>query len=82
MNFDVPPRANHTCYKYKHILFLPHYEIPGLFVAPSNRSDTGRTKAYYERRTYYKHELVKMGAVKVKEQLWTTEARKENELVA
>jgi hypothetical protein len=56
-------------------MYIPHYEIPGLFVGPSKRVDTGRIKAHYERRSFYREELKRMNATEIQEQLWQTPAR-------
>jgi len=73
--YAIPETKNYKCYKMGNIMYIPHYEIPGLFVGPSKRIETGRIKAIYERRSFYKEELVRMGASETYEQLWSTNAR-------
>ena len=75
MNFDVPERANYSCYKLNGITYLPHYDIPAMYVGPSKRIESGFIKAHYESVKFFKNELIRLGAVEVKEQLWTTHAR-------
>jgi hypothetical protein len=73
--YSIPETKNYKCFKLGNIMYIPHYEIPGLFVGPSKRTETGRIKAIYERRSFYKDELVRMGAAETYEQLWSTSAR-------
>ena len=73
--FDVPERANYKCYKLGNVMYIPHYELPGVYVGPSVRKESKFIKADYTARHFYRSELVKMGASEVIEQLWTTLAR-------
>ena len=73
--YATPETKSYKCYKVGNTLFIPHYDIPGLYVGPSKRVETGRIKAHYERRSFYKEELMRMNATQVQEQLWTTAAR-------
>jgi len=73
--FDVPDRANYKCYKLGNVMYIPHYELPGVFVGPSKRKESKFIRADYVARHFYKSELVKMGATEHIEQLWTTSAR-------
>ncbi len=75
MEFDVPEKANYKCYKVGKILYIPHYNNPGVYVGPSKRIETGFIRANYPARYFYKHELLKMGALEITEQLWCTSAR-------
>ena len=73
--YATPETAAYKCYKVGDILYVPHYNNPGVYVGPSVRKDSGYIKANYSARYFYKHELIKMGAVEITEQLWTTAAR-------
>jgi hypothetical protein len=73
--YCIPETANYKCYKINKILYVPHYNNPGVYVGPSVRENTGFIKGNYVARYFYKHELIKMGATEVIEQLWSTSAR-------
>ncbi len=73
--YCIPETANYKCYKIGNVLYVPHYNNPGVYVGPSVKEDTGFIKGKYVARYFYKHELVKMGATEVIEQLWSTSAR-------
>ena len=75
--YETPETKSYKCYKMNQILYVPHYNNPGIYVGPSTRQETGFIKGKYTARLFYKHELIKMGATEVIEQLWSTNARNE-----
>lgn len=75
--YATPETKNYKCYKLNDILYVPHYNNPGVYVGPSVRQETGFIKGKYNARYFYRHELIRMGAIEVTEQLWQTPARDE-----
>ena len=75
--YATPETKSYRCYKVGDILYVPHYNNPGVYVGPSKRIETGFIRADYHARYFYKHELLKMGATEIMEQLWVTSARDE-----
>ena len=74
-DYAVPESKLYKCYKVHGVLYVPHYTNPGIYVGPSTRVDTGFIKAKYNARYFYKHELIRMGASEIMEQLWVTSGR-------
>ena len=52
--FDVPDRANYKCYKLGNVMYIPHYELPGVYVGPSKRKESKFIRADYVARHFYK----------------------------
>lgn len=75
MEYEVPETKNYKCYKVGNIMYVPHYTIPGMYVGPSKRVETGFIRANYTARYFYEQELKRMNATEVFEQLWATSAR-------
>lgn len=72
-------KAVFKCYRLGQVLFLPHFNEEGMFVAPGHLvkfSDDKHTKIYWESKTYIASELLRAGAVVEKNNLWSTKARK------
>jgi len=74
-DYSTPEIRSYKCYKIGDILFVPHYNNPGIYVGPSTRQETGFIKGKYTAQLFYSHELLMMGAREVTEQLWATSAR-------
>ena len=78
---DYPSIKNYLCYKVGDHLFVPHYTQPGLYVGHSIKKPCPQPNTFsYYFKSYYKRELLNMGAKEVMEHLWETSARNENEL--
>jgi hypothetical protein len=73
--YATPEYKSYRCYKVNQVLYVPHYTNSGIYVGPSTKQETGFIKGKYTARLLYKHELIKMGASEVIEQLWSTSAR-------
>jgi hypothetical protein len=76
-DYATPETKSYKCYKIGQVLYVPHYNNPGIYIGPSTRQETGFIKGKYTARLFYKNELIKMGATEVIEQLWSTAARDE-----
>ena len=73
--YAVPETKNYKCYMLSNIMYVHHYTKPGVYVGPSIRHETSFIKGRYTARTFFKEELVKLGATVVVENLWSTSAR-------
>lgn len=58
----IQPKEAQVAYVWKNITFVPHYNLPGSFVAP------GHTKS--SPRLFHENQLKIMGAKKVILELW------------
>jgi len=76
--YAVPETKAYKCYMLGNILYVPHYTKPGVYIGPSTRHETIFIKGRYTARTFFKQELVKLGATVVIENLWSTSARNES----
>ena len=73
--YATPETKTYKCYKVGEVLFVPHYNNPGIYIGPATRQETGFIKGKYTAQLFYAHELLMMRAREVTEQLWVTSGR-------